>query len=100
MTWTITPSEFLAETNPVSDAFDRSYDAFSETLDIDLTLKEILPFYVGRLPNYPRLFASALSRSICGTVILGGQESSRCRDWQLLLPRLESVHLLYEDSTD
>lgn len=97
MTWTITPSDLLAEDNPVSDAVGRFYDAFAETLDTDLTLEEILPFYVGKLPYYPRLHANALSRSIRGTVILGGQKSRSCREWQMLLPRLENVLLSYED---
>ncbi len=64
MTWTIAPSDLLAEANPVSEAMDRFYDAFAEVLDTDRTLEEILPFYVGRLPYYQRLYASALSRSV------------------------------------
>jgi len=97
MTWTITPSELLAENNPVSRAVGRFYDAFADSLDTDLTLEEILPFYVGRLPYYPRLYASALSRSIRGTITLGDQNSSSCRDWRMLLPRLENVLLSHED---
>jgi hypothetical protein len=93
MTWTITPSELLAEENPVSDAIGRFYDAFAETLDTDLTLEEILPFYIGRMPYYQRLYASALSRSIRGAVTLGEQTEIKCRDWQMLLPRLERVLL-------
>jgi len=97
MTWTIMPSDLLAEDNPVSDAVGRFYDAFAETLNTELTLEEILPFYVGKLPYYPRLHANALSRSIRATVILGGHKSRSCRDWQMLLPRLENVLLSYEE---
>lgn len=97
MTWTIAPSDLLREDNPVSDAVGRFYDAFAETLDTDRTLEEILPFYVGTMPYYPRLYASALSRSIRGTVTLGDQASIKCRDWQMLLPRLERVLLLDTD---
>jgi hypothetical protein len=97
MTWTITPSEQLAEENAVSDAIGRFYDAFAESLDTDLTLEEILPFYAGKMPYYQRLYASALSRSIRATVTLGDQRSIRCRDWQMQLPRLERVLMLDKD---
>jgi hypothetical protein len=93
MTWTIAPSELLGEDNPASDAIGRFYDAFAETLDTDLTLEAILPFYVEKMPYYQRLYANALSRSIRGTVTLGAQKSMKCRDWQTLLPRLDTVLL-------
>lgn len=93
MTWTIAPSELLTRDNPVSDAIRRFYDAFAETLDTDLTLEEILPYYVGRMPYYQRLYANALSRSVRGTMTLGNQSSIRSRDWQLLLPRIERALL-------
>jgi len=97
MTWTIAPSDLLAGDNDVSDAVGRFYDAFAETLDTDLTLEEILPFYVGKMPYYQRLYASALSRSIRGAVTLGDQRSIRCRDWRMLLPKLDSALLLRKD---
>ncbi len=96
MTWTIAPSDLLKEDNPASDATSRFYDAFAETLDTDLTLEEILPFYVGKMPYYQRLFANALSRSIRGTITLGDQRSMKCKDWQTLLPRLDRVLLSHE----
>lgn len=95
MTWTITPSELLAEDNPVSDAVARFYEAFAEALDTDLALEEILPFYAGRMTYYPRLYASALSRSIRASVTLGDQASMSCREWRMLLPRLEWLLLSY-----
>jgi len=97
MTWTISPSDLLAEDNAVSNAVGQFYDAFVETLDSDLTLEEILPFYTSKLSYYPRLYASALSRSIRGTVTLGDQNARRCKDWQMLLPRLESLFLPHSD---
>lgn len=95
MTWTIAPSDSLAEENAVSDAIGRFYDAFAETLDTDLTLEEILPFYVGGLHYYPRLYANALSRSVRAAVILGDQASSSCREWHMRLPQLKNVLLAY-----
>ena len=86
MTWTITPSGLLAEENPVSDAIGRFYDAFVKMLDTDLTLEEILPFHVGRLHYYQRLYASALSRSVRAAVKLGHQSATSCRHWHKLLP--------------
>lgn len=96
MTWTIAPSDLVGEENPVSDAIRRFYDAFAETLDADVTLEEILPFYVGKMPYYQRVFANALSRSIRGTVTLGEQRSLKCKDWQTLLPRLDRALLSHE----
>ena len=97
MTWTIEPSDLLGQDNPVSDAIARFYDGFAHTLDSDRTLEEILPFYVGKMPYYQRLYASALSRSVRGSVTLGDQSSIKCRDWQLLLPRLDRVLLLNQE---
>jgi hypothetical protein len=87
MTWTLEPAEDLAERVHVIDAIARFYDAFAETLDSDLTLEEILPFYVGRMPYWQRLYANALSRSVRGTMILGDQRSKPAREWQAALPR-------------
>ena len=95
MTWTIAPSEQLADENSVSDAMGRFYDAFAEMLDTDATLEEILPFYVGRLPYYQRLYSSALSRSLSAAVTLGDQTSTSCRQWHMLLPRLNKQLLAY-----
>jgi hypothetical protein len=95
MTWTITPSERVAEDNPVSDAIGRFYDAFVEIFDTDLTLEEILPFYVGRFPYYQRIYANALSRSVRAAVTLGDQASTSCRQWFTLLPRKKNIMLAH-----
>jgi hypothetical protein len=97
MTWTIAPSELLAGENAVSEAVGRFYDAFAESLDTDMTIEEILPFYVGRMPYYQRLYASALSRSIRAAVTIGGQRTASAREWRMALPRLERVMLTRED---
>ena len=91
MTWTIAPSERLAEQGPVSAAVGNFYDAFVARFDTDLVLEEILPFHVGGLPYYPRLFASAVGRSLRAAVILGGQSATSCRDWFALLPRRQDA---------
>ena len=96
MTWTIMPSESLAENEPVADAIGRFYDAFAQMLDTDLTLEEILPFYVGKLRYYQRLYASALSRSMRAAVILGDQTAMSCREWYVLLPQSKIGLLAWE----
>lgn len=96
MTWTIEPSELVGEDNPVTDAIARFYDAFADTLDSDLTLEEILPFYVRRMPYWQRLHASALSRSLRGSVILGDQRDMKCHDWQALLPKFDATLLAHD----
>ena len=95
MTWTISPSELLAEENPVSDAICRFYDAFLEMLDTDLTLEEVLPFCIGTIPYYQRLHANAVSRSLRTTLILGNQTSTSCRQWHALLPKRTGEFLTY-----
>ena len=77
----------------------RFYKALDETMDSDLTLEEILPFHVARMPYYQRLHASALSRSIRAAVILGDQTGTPCRQWQVLLPRVENVLLVDKGSS-
>ena len=94
MTWTIDPSEQLFTETSLSDAVGRFFDAFAETLDTDLTLEEILPFYVRRMPYWQRMHANALSRSIRGAVTLGGQTSMKARDWRLALPAKGSALFL------
>jgi hypothetical protein len=91
MTSTSDPSDLLADANPVSDAIRQFYDAFAGTLETDLTLEEILPYYVGRVPYYQRLYANALSRSVSATMVLGDQSSTRCRHWYMLLPQLQNL---------
>ena len=93
MTWTIEPSQELAESNPVSRAIGRFYDSFAQTLDTDMTLEEVLPFYVGKLPYYQRLHASALSRSVYSSMILGHQTATQCREWTANLPSLQTLFL-------
>ncbi len=100
MTWTLEPSEDLAERGHVVDAIARFYDAFAETLDSDLTLEEILPFYVGRMPYWQRLYANALSRSVRGTMILGDQRSKPARDWLTALPRNNMALLAADKAAD
>lgn len=96
MTWTIEPSQLIGEENNVTDAIAQFYSAFAETLDSDLTLEDVLPFYVRRMPYWQRLHASAMSRSLRGTVTLAGQRDIKCRHWQALLPKFD-VSLLAHD---
>jgi hypothetical protein len=94
MTWTIDPSDNLLNDGPIADEIGRFFDAFSETLDTDLTLEDILPFYVRRMPYWQRLYASALSRSIRGVVTIGDQRSMKARDWLVALPSTNRQLLL------
>ena len=93
MTWTIVPCEQLADKQPVIAAIRRFYAGFAEMLDTDLTLEEILPYHVGSLPYYQRLYASALSRSVSVAVTRGEQAAISCRQWQRQLSSLEHALL-------
>ena len=87
MTWTIELSDRLAENRRMADAVGQFYDAFTESLDTDRTLEEILPFHFDRLPYFQRLHANALSRSLRTSCKLGGNTSGSCRDyWRQALP--------------
>ncbi len=98
MTWTITPSEALTKESPVADAMGRFYDAFANTLDTERTLEDILPFYVGSMPYYQRLYASALSRSVRSSMTAAGdQTNTSAKDWQASLPLENNVLLEYRD---
>ena len=94
MTWTIEPADELDKRPRVTEAIGRFYDAFADTLDSDLTLEEILPFFVGSAPYDPRLYSSALSRSIRDAVTIGGHRTMRERDWKQALPKYDSTLLL------
>lgn len=87
MTWTIAPSERLADDTPVAKAVGRFYEAFAGSLNTDLTLEEILPFHVARLRYYPRLYASALSRSVRTSITKAGETAVSGREWFRQLPR-------------
>ena len=93
MTWTIEPSKALSAGEPVADAVRVFFDAFAEKMDTDATLEEILPYCIGKLPYYQRLYANALSRSIRASVVLGDQTNIPARDWQDRLPAFERAFL-------
>ena len=91
MTWTILPSANLGEETEVAAAVKRFYEAFATMLDTDLTLEQLLPFYVQGMPYYQRLYASAMSRSLRSTVNMGDDGGRPCREWTL--PGLDRVLL-------
>jgi hypothetical protein len=91
MTWTMTPCERLAQKPAVREAIGRFYDGFAETLDTDLPLEDVLPFYAGGVGYYQRLFASALSRSVRKTVSMDDQAAANCRQWHALLPEVRAL---------
>ena len=90
-TWTIAPASSLAEANPVTRAIARFYESFTHIIDTDLALEDVLPVYVASMPYYQRLNASALTRSLRRSMMLGDQSSIRGRDWLLQLPRLNRL---------
>jgi hypothetical protein len=96
MTWTIKPSEDLAEKELVAQALGQYHDAFIESLDNEHTLAEVLPFYVRHLPYYQRLFASALSRSLRTTIRKGDLAAASCRHWLAQAPRRQLALLQHE----
>lgn len=95
MTWTILPSDRLPGNEQAIDAIRHFYRGFVAMLDTDLTLEETLPFHVSSLSYYQRLYASALSRSVCTALARGDQGSKRAREWGRQLPHLDNALLAY-----
>lgn len=87
MTWTISPSDDLADRPAAIAAITSFHEAFVSKLQSDLSLEEMLPTYVAEFPYYQRLFASALSRSLRSSMTIGGQLSIKGFDWLRELPR-------------
>ena len=81
MTWSIAPSKALTESSSITQVIRQYLAAFSEMLNTKLTLEEILPFHVSGLSYYQRLYASALSRSVCVALARGEQTAISCKDW-------------------
>lgn len=86
-TWSISPSDNVSRPGRVLDAIVDFYDGFVLRLKTAKPLEDELPFYEGRLPYYQRLFAAALSRSLKGSLTIGGQLSVESRQWLENLPR-------------
>ncbi|MEO0574956.1 MAG: DUF2452 domain-containing protein [Pseudomonadota bacterium] len=92
-TWTIVPSENLAEETPVADAVRRFYDGFRHAMDTDGTLEDVLPFFAGGLSYYRRLNANALSRSLRASATISGERDKPSREWLLQLPSASQLLL-------
>lgn len=92
-TWTIQPSEQLAEDTPVADAVRRFYDGFRLAMDTDGTLEDVLPFFAGKFTYYRRLNANALSRSLRASATLSGERDKPAREWALALPSANTLLL-------
>lgn len=63
MTWELEGAT-LVENSPALESAQRFIRGFVETLSGQQSIAEHLPFYVGELPYYQRLLATALSSSL------------------------------------
>ena len=86
MTWTMNPSQNLAERESAMMALGDFHDSFVEKMSSDDPLERSLPVYVARFPYYQRLFASALTRSLKASMKMGGQMSVKSKHWLEQLP--------------
>ena len=98
MTWTILPSDDLANRESTVSAIADFHEAFVSKLQSDIPLEEMLPTYVARFSYYQRLFASALSRSLRSSMTIGGQLSISAQDWLQDLPS-QPMRLLDTDKS-
>jgi hypothetical protein len=98
MTWTLNPAANLAGQESAMAALGTFHDSFVDKLTTASPLEEMLPVYVARFPYYQRLFASALTRSLKSSMIIGGQLSIECTHWLEQLPQ-RPLQLL-DSSTD
>ena len=99
MTWTLNPTANLAGRESAMAALGTFHDAFVEKLTTASPLEEMLPVYVARFPYYQRLFASALTRSLKSSMIIGGQLSIECTHWLEQLPQ-RPLQLLDSNTDD
>lgn len=87
MTWTMNPTEDLAEREAAMTALGDFHAAFVDKLSSDDPLEQMLPVYVAKFDYYQRLFASALTRSLKSSMTLAGQLSIGGDQWLEQLPR-------------
>ena len=85
-TWSIEPSDNLGKEGPVAEALALFYEKFIDKLQSQSPLEDDLPFYEGTLPYYQRLFASALSRSLKGSLAVAGQQGMPAQAWLEQMP--------------
>ena len=86
-TWSIAPSADLGRKGPVNDALAAFYEGFLDKLRSKSPLEDGLPVYEAGLPYYQRLFASALSRSLKGSLTGGDQLGLNAEAWLASMPR-------------
>lgn len=86
-TWSIEPSGNIREDCAVADRLAAFYDGFIDKLSCSDVLEDGLPVYEAGLPYYQRLFASALSRSLKGSLAKGGQTGLSADAWLERMPR-------------
>lgn len=93
MTWSLQAADDLADHPRVVQALERHMDAFTEALDTDLPMMDSLPFHVAELSFYPRLFASALARSLSNSLRHSGLTNASGK--RLLNAGSDSIRLLH-----
>ncbi len=86
-TWSIAPSENIGKQGAIDDALAAFYDRFIGKLRSPQALEDDFPFYKAGLPYYRRLFASALSRSLKGSLTKGDQLGLGAETWLANMPR-------------
>ena len=97
-TWSIAPSENIGKQGPVDDALAEFYYRFIGKLRSPQALEDDFPFYEAGLPYYPRLFASALSRSLKGSLTKGEQLGLGAETWLANMPR--DAHRLFLNTSE
>lgn len=92
MTWSLTAAEDLADHPDVLCALQRHLEGFMDAMDTDASVVDTLPFYASDLAFYPRLFASAMARSLRNALWLSGLDGATGK--RLLLTAEAPVRLL------
>lgn len=65
MTWKITQSAMAIDSPTLQNGLLQFADGFQHWLSSDDCFQDKLPFFVERLPFYPRLAAAGLAKSVC-----------------------------------
>tara|TARA_B100000767_G_scaffold273278_1_gene302968 strand:- start:3438 stop:4046 length:609 start_codon:yes stop_codon:yes gene_type:complete len=81
MTWTIQPSQLLAEQEDVLAALQHFAEQFQLANQNGQSLERLLPFFVDELPFYRRLSATALSSSLSRSIAVSDLSGIPAQQW-------------------
>ncbi len=87
LTWKTQLAERNERSPEVNELLENHYQGFYRHLDQDTGLTDILPTYIAELGYYPRLYSSAMSKSLSISLEHGQQCKLKAKDLLAQLPK-------------